>query len=98
MTALALSSLLSIFWPLSEPDGILTEGLQSDMGVFGFVWIFCLLFWFVQDLLKVLLYKWMYSVNFNDISTSAVVELPDSAKKVVETYEEAFATGANTHH
>ncbi len=89
VAALTLSSLGAIFWPESEPDGILTEGLRSDMGLFAFVWIFCIFFWIIQDLLKVLAYKWMYKVNFNNISKSGVVELPESAKKLIADFEEA---------
>jgi H+-transporting ATPase len=55
--ALSISSLLAIFWPDSVPDGILTEGLRNEMGLFLFVWIFCILFWLTQDVLKVLVYK-----------------------------------------
>ncbi|GKY97574.1 hypothetical protein MPSEU_000715900 [Mayamaea pseudoterrestris] len=91
--ALTLSSLLSIFWPQSTPDGILTEGLRSDMGLFGFVWIFCIFFWFIQDVLKVLTYKYMYRVNFNNISKSGVVELPESAQKLIADFEAAEKAG-----
>jgi H+-transporting ATPase len=87
--ALTVSSLLAIFWPESTPDGITTEGLKSDMGLFVFVWLFCIFFWFIQDALKVLAYKWLYAVNFNNISKSGVVELPESAKKLMADYEEA---------
>lgn len=51
--ALTASSLIAIFWPQSNPDDIPTEGLKSDLGLFAFVWIFCLIFWLFQDLLKV---------------------------------------------
>jgi H+-transporting ATPase len=96
--ALALSSVLSIFWPASTPDGILTEGLESDMGTFAFVWIYCLLFWFIQDGLKVLVYKWMYATNFNNISLSGVVVLPDSAMKLIEDLEKALAVNEAADH
>jgi len=72
--ALTVSSLLSIFWPKSMPDGILTEGLQSNMAVFGFVWFYCIFFWFLQDLAKVGAYKYMYKVNFNNIKAIPKVE------------------------
>jgi len=102
--ALTLSSLLAIFWPQSTPDGILTEGLRSDMGLFVFVWLFCLFFWFIQDAMKVLAYKWLYKVNFNNISRSGVVELPESAKKLAADYEaaekaeKAAGKSAAAHH
>ena len=40
--ALSVSSILSIVWPSSEPDGITVEGLRNDMDLFGFVWLYCL--------------------------------------------------------
>jgi H+-transporting ATPase len=55
--ALSVSSLLAIFWPDSKPDGILTEGLLNEMGLFVFVWCFCLLFWIIQDIAKVSVYS-----------------------------------------
>jgi H+-transporting ATPase len=55
--ALGLSSILSLFWPQSVLDGIETEGLHKDLGLFFFTWIYCLLFWFIQDLLKVAVFK-----------------------------------------
>jgi H+-transporting ATPase len=88
--SLTLSSILAVFWPETELDGILTEGLQSDIGIFGFIWIFCLVVWLIQDLLKVMTYRWMYAVNFNNIRKSGVVELPDSAKKLLADLEDAM--------
>jgi H+-transporting ATPase len=96
--ALTLSSLLAILWPQSKPDGIVTEGLESDMGTFAFVWIYCLIFWFIQDFLKVMVYKWMYATNFNNISRSGVVVLPDSAKKLIDDLEKALAMNDATGH
>ena len=96
--ALTLSSLLASFWPPTTPDGIPTEGLRSDMGLFGFVWLFCLFFWFIQDALKVLTYKYMYKVNFNNISSTGVVELPDSAKKLIADFEAAEKEGKGAGH
>lgn len=89
-TALFISSLLAIYWPETTLDDIPVAGLKSDMGLFGFVWIYCLFFWFIQDLLKVLTFKWMYNSNFNNISTSGVVVLPDSAKKFLEEFDAAL--------
>jgi H+-transporting ATPase len=90
--ALTISSILSLVWPLSYPDGIETEGLANGAaGVFGFVWLFSLFFWFVQDFSKVVLYKWMYKSNFLGISTTGVVVLPESAKTLIMELEKALA-------
>jgi H+-transporting ATPase len=56
LIALALSSVLSIIWPDSEPDGILTEGLKGNIELFFFVWILCIISWLIQDACKVLTY------------------------------------------
>jgi H+-transporting ATPase len=66
--ALTVSSILSIVWPMSAPDGIETEGLKSNMGVFGFIWLYCIVFWFIQDFAKVAAYKVMFKTNFNGIN------------------------------
>jgi H+-transporting ATPase len=89
--ALTLSSFFSIFWPNSQPDDILVEGLQSDLDLFGFVWAYCILFWFLQDVCKVLVYKWMDHVNFNDITRMGVAALPASAVTLIKELEEALA-------
>jgi len=81
--ALTVSSFLSIFWPLSEPDGILTEGLRSNMSVFIFVWLFCIVFWFLQDFAKVATYKWMYKTNFNNINAITSEKKPAIKKEEV---------------
>ena len=98
--ALTLSSLLAIFWPDSEPDGILTQGLakNGNIGLFGFVWIFCLFFWFVQDALKVISYYFMYKYNYQGISTTGVVVLPESANELIKTLDEAIEQNVPAHH
>jgi H+-transporting ATPase len=89
--ALSLSSLLAILWPNSTLDSIQVEGLKNNMGLFAFVWIYSLIFWGFQDLLKVLTYKYMYKYNFNNINATGVVVLPESANKLIEEYEAAMA-------
>ena len=84
VTALTISSLLSIFWPTSEPDGILTEGLKSNMGIFGFVWLYCIIFWVLQDLAKVASYKLMFRTNFNGINNTGVITNIDPADSTAD--------------
>ena len=54
VVALGLSSFFSLFWPDSDPDEVLVEGLKNNVGLFFFVWVYCLFFWVVQDIFKVL--------------------------------------------
>ena len=71
--ALTISSLLAIFWPVSTPDGIPAEGLRNNMSVWVFVWLYCIVWWFIQDAAKVATYHYMYKTNFNNIN--AVVKM-----------------------
>jgi H+-transporting ATPase len=57
LISLTVSSIIALTWPDTTPDGILTEGLQNEKGLFLFVWIYCLIFWLIQDLAKVAAYK-----------------------------------------
>jgi H+-transporting ATPase len=96
--ALTLSSVLSIVWPDGSLDGIPVLGLQSDMGLFVFVWLYSLFFWGIQDGLKVLACKHMYSSNFMDINSTGIVVLPPSALKMLEEFDVALNEGKNNHH
>jgi H+-transporting ATPase len=91
--ALTASSLVAIFWPKSNPDEIPTEGLKDDIGLFFFVWIYCLIWWFIQDIAKVLAYKCMYATNYFNINGTGVVKLPESAKLLIEELENALQEG-----
>ena len=59
--ALSLSTLIALVWPDSQPDGISALGLgyKNPKTLAIFVWIYCLVWWMVQDASKVLLYKCM---------------------------------------
>jgi H+-transporting ATPase len=100
MIALTASSLVSIFWPESTPDDIPTEGLKKDLGLFAFVWIYCIIWWWIQDLAKVLAYKWMFATNLFDINGTGVVKLPESSKALIAELDKALeeGTGGGGHH
>lgn len=94
MIALTTSSLVAIFWPESYPDDIYTNGLRSNMGLFVFVWLYCIIWWFIQDLAKVLAYKYMFATNFCNINATGVVIMPESAKKLAEEIDQAIVDDA----
>jgi H+-transporting ATPase len=54
--ATACSTILSLFWPFKETGEPMT-GLQHNSYAVISVWIFCILFFFVQDIIKVLCSK-----------------------------------------
>jgi hypothetical protein len=51
---------------------------------------------FVQDLLKVVVYWWMYKINFNGIGTSGVVVLPESAEQLIRDFDDGVEKAENT--
>jgi H+-transporting ATPase len=95
--ALLVSSLIALFWPEGEIDDIPVEGLQSEVGVFVFVWLFCLVFFIIQDCSKVLAFKIMVNANFNGIMNTGVVVLPESTKKLIAELESALEEQAGGH-
>lgn len=56
--SLLVSTLVASFWPHSKPDDVLTEGLargstNGEKLLPLWVWIYCLIWWAVQDVVKV---------------------------------------------
>ena len=65
--ALATSTVLACTWPNAMFDGQQTEGISRNRNTYGpvfFTWIYCIVWWFVQDAAKVLTY---YLVDRFDI-------------------------------
>ncbi|RNF07463.1 P-ATPase family transporter: proton [Trypanosoma rangeli] len=62
--SLMVSSVVASFWHESRPDGLLTEGLawgntNSERLLPLWVWIYCIVWWFIQDIVKVASHKFM---------------------------------------
>jgi H+-transporting ATPase len=98
--ALTLSSMLSLFWPKSTQENTSIEGLRNNLAMFLFVWIYSLIWFLIQDVLKHVVFKWMYASNFNGIRTTGVVVLPESARHLVKELDDAMAQARHTpsHH
>jgi len=63
--ALSLSTALAIGWPYGVLDGIVVEGLgrHPNQYLFFWVWFYCILCWFVQDLFKYIAWKILFHYN-----------------------------------
>eukprot|EP01037_Dinobryon_pediforme_P023667 gene23667-25177_t len=72
LLSLFLSTILACFWPDSTVDGQTVEGLANhtpkELAVM--IWIYCVFWWFVQDLAKVILYWWMEKYNIFGINAT----------------------------
>ena len=70
--ALVLSTILALWWPESRPDGVYAVGLsyRAPKSLVVFVWVFCLVFWLLQDACKVALQAAMLKYNICGINQS----------------------------
>lgn len=81
MFALTCSTLISMFWPKSTPDHIITIGLvetEPKMLVL-WVWGWSFLWWIVEDAAKVLCRMVAIRYNMFDINNSGIMVLTDAA-------------------
>lgn len=79
--ALSISTILACTWPSGKVDTIEVTGLAlaapKELAIY--IWIYCLIFWFIQDACKVGIYVLMKEYNVFDINQ--VDTLTKRAKK-----------------
>jgi H+-transporting ATPase len=66
------STLLSLNWPFGEvqDDGSMNmSGIDSGLAVF--TWVYCLIWFFIQDCMKVVLYKLLYQFDVSGLRTES---------------------------
>merc|ERR1711959_744565 len=82
--ALSSSTMIAMFWPLSYPDQIETEGLvrSPPYTLEAFVWAWSLSWWLAEDAAKVFCRWAVHRYNIFDINNTGVMVLPASARKV----------------
>jgi len=63
--ALTASTVISCSWPASKPDNIYTLGLGlRDPKILAlWIWLYCIVWWFIQDLCKVFFIRFIKSFN-----------------------------------
>ena len=89
-----------MFWPLSYPDGIQTEGLLESppYELEIFVWVWSLLWWFAEDAAKVLCRKVAHKHNLFGVNDTGVMELTPAALKLQEEMRVAASKPSAGHH
>merc|ERR1711871_67490 len=82
--ALSSSTMIAMFWSLSYPDNIETEGLlrSPPYTLEVFVWTWSLSWWLVEDAAKVFCRWIVHKFNIFDINNTGVMVMTDAAKKV----------------
>merc|ERR1719183_2739401 len=84
MIALSSSTMIAMFWPLSYPDNIETEGLvrSPPYTLEAFVWTWSLTWWLAEDAAKVFCRWIVHKFNIFDINNTGEMEMTPSALKL----------------
>jgi H+-transporting ATPase len=84
--SLTISTILSITWPSSYPDGIYTLGLgyRKPYGLVVYIWIYCLIWWFIQDGLKILTFYVLEKYNLFGWNDTGKMVLPESTVRYIK--------------
>ena len=103
-TALTASTIISCAWPASYPDGIFALGLgrRRPVAFAVYIWIYCIIWWFIQDTLKVLFYHLLLKYNVFGINNTGKVVLPASTLKYIKDHRDLVSqstkSGRHLHH
>jgi H+-transporting ATPase len=78
--ALTISTVLAVTWPDSNPDGIYTLGLgyRRPELLPIYIWIFCLFWFVVQDVCKMIAYYFMVKTNLFGWNNTGKMVMPQS--------------------
>jgi len=80
--ALSASTFLACFWPMSRPDGIPTLGLERKVPYVLplCIWIYCLVWWVIQDAAKVYTFRFLKHFNVFGYNDTGMISafIPDS--------------------
>jgi H+-transporting ATPase len=74
--AISSSIAVSLSWPASEPDHIVTLGLARSppYALFAFILGYCLVWWLIQDAAKVLVCYYLQKYNIFGVNDTGAVE------------------------
>jgi len=101
--ALSTSTLVACFWPNSRPDGIPTLGLERSAPYIlpVFIWVYCLVWWVIQDAAKVYTYKFLKHFNVFQYNDTGMVPNHPSHQMLLDAqhaHKNAFSVSkVNTH-
>ena len=88
--ALGMSTILAAAWPPQEVDGIETYGLglAKPYLLTLYIWIYCIVWWWIQDVCKVLTFRVMIKYNVFGINDTGKVVLPESTLEYMRLNKE----------
>jgi H+-transporting ATPase len=82
MVSLIISTFLASYWPEGELDGLPVKGLALGQYTLMplWIWIYCIIWWFIQDALKVLTFSFL---NHYNIFPNTLAQVSDYVKDQV---------------
>ena len=98
---MTLSTIIALSWPASSPDGVYTLGLgrREPYGLFIYIWLYCIGWWFVQDAAKVFTFFLLNKYNLFGYKDTGKLELPDSTLRYIkENKEKDMLVKKGGHH
>jgi len=83
--ALTSSTILACAWPASYPDKIYSLGLarRQPYGLAAMIWLYCIVWWFIQDFVKVMTYRVIIKYNLFGYNDTGVYVQPESVAKYI---------------
>eukprot|EP01041_Mallomonas_annulata_P000544 gene544-1045_t len=96
--ALSSSTIIACMLPRSTIDGIYVLGLayHKPYAFPVFIWLYCIIWWWIQDVCKVAAYHIMYKYNLCGINNTGKMEFPPSTQKYYDENKDKAETGG--HH
>lgn len=97
--ALTASTIIACTWPASYPDKIYSLGLarREPYGLAAMIWLYCIVWWFIQDFCKVATYWVIKKYNlFGYNNTGEYVMPPSVAQYIKENKEKDMASAVSS--
>lgn len=100
--ALTSSTLIACFWPVSYPDGIFALGLARRIphALPVYVWLYCIIWWIIQDAAKVATYWAMKKYNifgYNETGIDPLLEEQLKTKAAADDEHRPLLGKGNGH-
>eukprot|EP01032_Pedospumella_encystans_P009783 gene9783-biopygen8139 len=95
--ALTASTIIACVWPDSRPDNVRTLGLarRPSYALALYIWLYCLVWYLVQDAAKVGTYRLLKKYNIFGYNDTGKLIMPESALKYMEDHKEKDVHGEN---
>jgi H+-transporting ATPase len=100
--ALTASTVIACVWPASKPDGIYSLGLgrRKPYAFAFYIWVYCIVWWWIQDFCKVLTFYLIKRYNLFNYNDTGKLVLPESTVKYIALNKEEHMNEGNnkSHH